>query len=445
MKTVDMTKGSPVKLLIQFSIPILIGNLFQQIYTLADRIIVGRFVGDKAFSAIGATNALSMMFMSMCMGAAIGTGVVVSQYFGAKDEKGTAASIANGSYTCILIAIVMTLLALVTTKPILFLLNTPQSIMPDALTYMYIFMGGLIAVAAYYTPFSILRALGDSRTPLIFLVVCSLLNIALDLLFVVVFKTGVAGAAVDTVLSEAIAAILCIIYAFKKVPQFGQAFIHRKLDKELIKKTMQVGVPTGFQYALIYVSSIILQRIVNGFGESIIGAFTATTQIELLVQQIFAALGAAIVTYTGQNMGAGKQDRISLGVIAAMKISVVVSVVLLIIFWLFGHPIMSIFVTNEEIISIAAAGIRITSLFLIALGGVQILRYMLNGAGDSMYALINGVVEVIARVAFAVGLTAIPFIGMWGIWLTTGLTWTVTAVFALFRYKHGAWKEKTLV
>lgn len=192
---------------------------------------------------------------------------------------------------------------------------------------------------------------------------CSLLNIVLDLLFVVVFKTGVAGAAAATVLSEAIAAVLCIIYAFRKVPQFGQAF----------------------------------------------------------------------------------EERISLGVIAAMKISAVVSVVLLIVFWAFGHPIMSIFVTNEESISIAAAGIRITSLFLIALGGVQILRYMLNGAGDSMYALINGVVEVIARVAFAVGLTAIPFIGMWGIWLTTGLTWTVTAVFALFRYKHGAWKEKKLV
>ena len=240
MNTVDMTKGSPIKLLLQFSIPILIGNLFQQAYTLADRIIVGRFVGDTAFSAIGATNALSMTFMSMCMGAAIGTGVVVSQYFGAKDEKGTAASIANGGYTCILIALVMTIIALVTTKPVLLLLNTPKSLMPDALTYMYIFMGGLIAVAAYFTPFSILRALGDSKTPLIFLVFCSLLNIVLDLLFVVVLKTGVAGAAWATVLSEAIAAILCIIYAFIKVPQFRQAFHYRKIDKNLIIKTFQV-------------------------------------------------------------------------------------------------------------------------------------------------------------------------------------------------------------
>lgn len=445
MHTVDMTKGSPIRLLIQFSIPILIGNLFQQAYTLADRIIVGRFVGDTAFSAIGATNALSMLFMSMCMGAAIGCGVVVSQYFGAKDEAGTAASIANGGYTCVLIAILMTILALISTKPILLLLHTPESILPDALTYVYIFRGGLIAVAAYFTPFSILRALGDSRTPLIFLILCSLLNIALDLLFVVVLKSGVAGAAIATVMSEAIAAILCMIYAFRKVPQFQNALVHRRPRADLIRKTVQVGVPTGLQYALIYVSSIVLQRIVNGFGESVIGAFTATTQIELLVQQIFSALGSAIVTYTGQNIGAGRHDRISSGVAAAMKISAVVSVVLLAVFWLFGKPIMSIFVTNTEIISLAAAGIRITSLFLMGLGSVQILRYMLNGAGDSMYALMNGAVEVIARVALAVSLTAIPFIGMWGIWLTTGLTWTVTAVFAFFRYRHGAWKNKTLV
>lgn len=441
MKTVDMTTGSPMKLLIQFSIPILLGNLFQQVYTLADRIIVGRYVGDTAFSAIGATSALSMLFMSMCMGAAIGAGVVVSQYFGAKDEKGTAASIANGFYANLLITLVMTAIALLTTKPILLLLNTPQSILPDALIYMYISMSGLIAVSAYFGTFSILRAIGDLKTPLIFLIFCSLLNIVLDLLFVLQFHMGVAGAALATVLSEAIAAVLCLIYAFLKVPQFRLALKYHKPDKLLLSKTFGVGIPTGFQYALIYVSSMILQRIVNGFGESVIGAFTATTQIELLVQQIFSALGTSVVTFTGQNMGAGKHDRISHGVAAAMKISAIVSVVLLAAFWLFGRPIMGIFVTNKEIISIAATGIRITGLFLFALGSVQILRYMLNGAGDSMYALMNGAVEVIARVAFAVGLTAIPLIGMWGIWLT----WTVTAVFALFRYRHGAWKTKTLV
>lgn len=445
MKAIDMTQGKPLKLLIQFSIPVLLGNLFQQMYTLADRIIVGRFVGDKAFAAVGATNALSMMFMSMCMGTAIGAGVVVSQYFGARDEKNTAAAIANGSYTCLVVAVIMTVIALLTTKPILVLLNTPGSIMDDALNYMYIYMGGLIAVAAYYTPFSILRAMGDSRTPLIFLVVSSLLNIALDLFFVITLKMGVGGAAFATVLSEAIAAILCIIYAFYKVPQFRLAARYRRPDGHLIRQSLQVGIPTGLQYALIYISSIILQRVVNGFGDDVIGAFTATTQIETLVQQIFAALGTAMVTFTGQNIGAGKADRISGGLTAAMQISAVISAVLLALFWLFGHTVMSIFVSNEDIISIAAAGIRITSLFFIALGGVQIIRYMLNGAGDSAYALINGGIEVAARILLAVGLTAISFIGMWGIWLTTGLTWTVTAVFAFVRYRQGAWKTKVLV
>lgn len=445
MKTIDMTQGSPLKLLIQFSIPVLLGNLFQQIYTLADRIIVGQFVGDKAFSAIGATTALSMMFLSMCMGAAIGVGVVVSQYFGAKDEKNTALAIANGSYTCIVVAVIMTIIALLTTKPILSLLNTPDSIMGDAVTYMYIYMGGLIAVAAYYTPFSILRAMGDSKTPLIFLVISSLLNIVLDLLFVIAFHMGVGGAAFATILSEAIAAILCIIYAFCKIPQFRLAAKYKNFNIHFIRQSLQVGLPTGLQYALIYISSIILQRVVNGFGDDVIGAFTATTQIETLVQQVFAALGTAMVTYTGQNIGAGKKDRISSGVKAAMQISTAISLVLLVVFWIFGQPIMSIFVSNKTIIDIAATGIRITSLFLAALGGVQILRYMLNGAGDSGYALMNGIVEVIARIVFAIALTSIPFLGMWGIWLTTGLTWTVTAIFALIRYKQGTWQTKVLV
>lgn len=445
MKTIDMTQGNPLKLLIQFSIPVLLGNLFQQIYTLADRIIVGQFVGDKAFSAVGSTTALSMMFLSMCMGAAIGVGVVVSQYFGAKDKKNTASAIANGSYTCIVVAVIMTIIALLTTKPILSLLDTPDSIMGDAVTYMYIYMGGLIAVAAYYTPFSILRAMGDSKTPLIFLVVSSLLNIVLDLLFVIAFHMGVSGAAFATILSEAIAAILCIIYAFRKVPQFGLAAKYKSLNIHLIKQSLQVGLPTGLQYALIYISSIILQRVVNGFGDDVIGAFTATTQIETLVQQVFAALGTAMVTFTGQNIGAGKKDRISNGVKAAMQISTAISLVLLVVFWIFGQPIMSIFVSNKMIIDIAATGIRITSLFLIALGSVQILRYMLNGAGDSGYALMNGIVEVIARIVFAIALTSIPFLGMWGIWLTTGLTWAVTAIFALIRYKQGTWQTKVLV
>lgn len=216
-------------------------------------------------------------------------------------------------------------------------------------------------------------------------------------------------------------------------------------DKKLIIQTMKVGLPTGVQFSLMYVSTIVLQSVVNSFGENTIGAFTSVSQMELLVQQIYAGLGTSMVTYTGQNIGAGKIERVKLGMRSAVKISAVLSAILLAVFWIGGDLIMTIFVPNEEIISISAKGIRITSIFFMALGTVQITRYLLNGAGDSVYSMMNGGIEIAARIAFVFILTSIPFIGMWGIFITTGLTWLVTALFALWRYKKGAWMSKSLV
>ena len=213
----------------------------------------------------------------------------------------------------------------------------------------------------------------------------------------------------------------------------------------LIFNIVKMGIPAGFQYALVYISNVILQRVVNGFGTDTIGAFTATTQIEMLIQQIYAAIGAAIVTFTGQNIGAGRIDRVKEGMKSSLEISAVISGILLVIVWLFGRNIMGIFVSDNEVISIAYSGIRITSIFFMGFGASQIIRFLLNGAGDSMYAMANGGVEIAARVGFAFLLTSIPKIGMWGIWLTTGLTWVLTALFALWRYKGDAWISKSLV
>lgn len=207
----------------------------------------------------------------------------------------------------------------------------------------------------------------------------------------------------------------------------------------------KLGIPTGFQYSLMYLSSIILQRVVNGFGESVIGAFTATTQMEVLVEQIYTSMGAAMVTYTGQNMGAGRIDRIGKGLRDALSISTLLSVLIMAVFWLFANPIMGIFVDDYEIISIAARGIRITSLFFVAFGAVRIIRYLFSGAGDAVYSLMNGVIEIAARIILVLFLTSIPSIGIWGIWFTTGLTWLITALFALWRYKSGKWKTKALI
>lgn len=443
-KTMDMTKGKPMGLIFRFAVPLICGNLFQQLYFAVDSIIVGRFVGANAFAATGATGSLCMVFMSLLMGSAIGSGVVISQYFGAKDEEKIAASITNAAYVNTAFAIIISIVGMLLTRPLLQLTKVPMELMEDAVTYMMICMGTQLAVTAYYAVFSVLRALGDSKTPLVFMVVSCLTNVVLDLLFVAVFRWGVAGAAWATGISEALAAVLCIIYAFKKNKYVLMALKYKKPDIYLIRQAVSLSVPTGFQYALVNISGSFLQAIVNGFGSTAVGAFAATTRVEYIIQQPYVGVGSAMMTYSGQNIGAGKKERISEGVTASIKIAAIISVIFLAVFWLLGKPVMSVFVEDAAITSTAITGIRISSLFFMGLGLNQIFRYMFSGAGDANFALMNGVVEVVSRIVLAVVLTAIPFIGVWGIWLTNGLAWLFTCIFAVFHYKSGKWMKKSL-
>jgi putative MATE family efflux protein len=383
--------------------------------------------------------------MALCWGSTIGLGVVIAQYFGAKDEEKTAASIVNGFYVCIAVAVILTLIALIFTRPLLLLLKTPAALMQDTETYMRVILSGLIAVTLYHAGFSALRALGNSKTPLYFMIGANGLNVGLDLLFVIPFKMGVFGAALATVLSQLIAAACCITYAFRTFPHFKKALRYLKPDKRLVAQALKIGLPSGFQYSLVFLSSSVLQRIINGFGEAVIAAFTATSRIEMLVEQPFAGLGSAIVTYTSQNIGAGRFDRVKQGMSIAAKAAAVYSIALLAFFWTAGGVIMRIFVDDSAIISSAAAGIRITSLFFIAMGMSRIFRNLLNGAGDALYSMANGLIEICGRVGIALVLTSIPRIGVWGIWGTTGLTWLIACLFALWRYRSGKWMGKSLV
>ena len=441
----NMTRGNPTKLLLSFAIPLMLGTIFQQSFILVDRIIVGHLIGANAFSSVGATGSISMVFTSLCLGIAIGSGIIVSQFYGANDEDGTASAIRNGTMISILSTIIVSILALVVTRPILILLNTPTSLLEDSINYMSISMGGLIVVILYYIPFSILRSLGDAKSPIIFLAVCSILNIAFDLIFVLAFHTGVGGTAIASLLAQGIAGILCFIYAIKKYSYFEMALRQSKFDRTIAKQILKICIPMGFQYSFIYLSSGILQWVINGFGTSVIGAFTATSQIENLIQQPFTALGTAMATYTGQNIGAGKTDRIKQGLFSALKICAVYSLLLLLVFWGFGRTIMNIFVSDTAIIENAVRGIHITSIFFIALGTAQILRYLLNGAGDSAYSMVNGIIEIVCRLVFVFLLTNISFIGQWGIWWTTALTWFCTALFAFGRFMSGKWKDRGIV
>ena len=437
-----MTDGSPAKLLIKFTIPMLIGNLFQQFYNMVDSIVVGRFVGSNALAAVGATGSLNFLFFAMSFGISAGVGVVVSQYFGAERMDMVEKSIINGMYLLAAVSALMGVIGIASARWVLAALDTPEIILDDAVVYMRVSCAGILAIAAYNGVASVLRALGDSKTPLYFMVVACFINIGLDLLFVIEFEWSVFGVALATVIAQMVAAVGAFSYALYKIPYFHIKKENRPLRQDIISRCFTLGLPIALQNALIAFSCIFLQKVVNGFGESVVAANTALGRIEQLVQQPYNSLGAAITTYTGQNIGAGKIDRVKQGYKAAFWSVVVFSIVMAVPCQLFGEQIVGIFVTEPEVVEIGAKGLSITSLFYFFLGMIYVARSVLNGAGDAAFAMINGLMEVAGRVGFAVPLTKIPFIGVWGIFFTTGFTWALTGIVSMVRYHKGKWAFK---
>lgn len=418
----SMTEGSPTRLLLKFTLPMLIGNLFQQLYNMVDSIVVGRFVGANALASVGATGSLNFLFFAMSFGIAAGVGVVVSQYFGAGKMDMVEKSIINGMYLLAVVSAVMGLIGIISARWILVVLDTPEIILDDAVVYMRVSCAGILAIAAYNGVASVLRALGDSKTPLYFMVVACFINIGLDLLFVITFQWSVFGVAFATVIAQLVAAAGAFCYALYKIPYFRIQKEHRRVRTDIISRCFTLGLPIALQNSLIAFSCIFLQKVVNGFGENVVAANTALGRIEQLVQQPYSSLGAAITTYTGQNIGAGKIDRVKQGYRVGFWCAVIFSLLMLIPAQFFGDEVIHIFVEDPEVIAIGAKGLSITSFFYFFLGMIYVARSVLNGAGDALYAMINGLMEVIGRVGFAVPLTKLPFIGMWGIFFTTGLT-----------------------
>ncbi len=438
----SMTEGSPTRLLLKFTLPMLIGNLFQQLYNMVDSIVVGRFVGANALASVGATGSLNFLCFAMSFGIAAGVGVVVSQYFGAGKMDMVEKSIINGMYLLAVVSAVMGLIGIISARWILVVLDTPEIILDDAVVYMRVSCAGILAIAAYNGVASVLRALGDSKTPLYFMVVACFINIGLDLLFVITFQWSVFGVAFATVIAQLVAAAGAFCYALYKIPYFRIQKEHRRVRTDIISRCFTLGLPIALQNSLIAFSCIFLQKVVNGFGENVVAANTALGRIEQLVQQPYSSLGAAITTYTGQNIGAGKIDRVKQGYRVGFWCAVIFSLLMLIPAQFFGDEVIHIFVEDPEVIAIGAKGLSITSFFYFFLGMIYVARSVLNGAGDALYAMINGLMEVIGRVGFAVPLTKLPFIGMWGIFFTTGLTWALTGIVSMHRYYKGKWQFK---
>ncbi len=441
----DMTVGSPTGHILRFALPLLIGNLFQQFYNMVDSLVVGNFVGANALAAVGACGSMNFLFFSLSSGLAIGIGIIVAQYFGAKDEENIRMTIANSIYVLSAVAIVVSVLGIIFSPALLRLLQTPDSIMADSVLYMKTTCAGIVAIAAYNGVASILRALGDSKTPLYFLILASIINVVLDLLFVLRFEWSVFGVALATIIAQAVAAVTCIIYAYVKVPYFRLTAEQLRPQKEIIKRSFVLGIPLALQNSMIAVSCMVLQGVVNTFGETVVAAYTIIGRIEQVVQQPYSSLGAAITTYTGQNVGASKLERVKKGYHQAIIMVLIFSILLLPICYLFGEQIIGAFVKEPEVIAIGVKALRINSLFYFGLGMIYVPRALLNGAGDTGFAMLNGFTEVACRILYSQVLTRIPALGYWGIWVTTGATWATTAVVCVIRYTKGKWKQKALV
>lgn len=440
----DMTKGSPVRLILTFSIPLIIGNIFQQFYNMVDSIVVGNFVGANALGAVGACGSLNWLFFSLSSGLGIGIGVIVSQFYGAKRFDQVSATIANSFYVLVSTALVVSILCFAITPAVLRLLNTPDDIINDSITYMRTTCIGIVAISLYNGVSSILRALGDSKTPLYFLILSSVCNVLLDLLFVIAFGWGVFGVAFATIISQALSAVVSLIYSFKKIPYFRLTKEQMKPNFSIIKTSYRLGVPIALQSSMIAVSCVVLQSVVNRFGSTVVSAFTITNRIEQLINQPYNSLGTALTTYAGQNIGAGDTKRVKLGFKKSIYIVAVFSAIMIPVMFLFGKNIAGLFVKETDVIELGASALRITSVCYFFLGMIYIPRGILNGCGDAGFSVINGITEVVCRLLFSNILTKIPKIGYWGIWITTGLTWLVVSIVCLLRYASGKWKQKAI-
>lgn len=440
-----MTSGSEMRHIVRFALPLLGGNLLQQTYSIADTVILGRILGDNAIAAVGATGSITYLFYTLCIGLSIGTGVIISQLFGVGDISRLKAAVFNSAVATAIFGLVISIASAFAAEPILRMLDVPDSLISDSVLYMRIACAGTVAVAAYNWINAVMRAMGDSKTPLIFLGIASVINVALDLLFVVVFKTGVGGAAAATVLAQGISAAICIIYCFRSYGELKLSRPDIRIDKRLILKCVSVGVPIAVQNGLVSVSMVALQRVTNGFGETVMTSYTISMRIEQFIQQPFSSLNAAVSTFIGQNIGADKKERAINGLRAGIKLSAVFSFAVLAVFLFFSEYIIGLFTDSADIIYIVSRALLITGSFYWSLGIIHTVRGFLNGAGDTGFALINGITEVISRVGLSLLLTSFSAIGFWGIWITTSCTWFVTAAISYARYRSGRWKNRSLV
>ena len=432
----DMTVGSPTRLLVGFSVPMIIGNIFQQFYSMVDAIVVGKFVGVDALAAIGATGSLNFLILGFTIGLTAGFSVIIAQRFGAGDEGGVRRATAMSVLLSATISVIITVGSLVLTVPMLSAMQTPANIMEDACGYMYVIFGGTTATIFFNLVSAALRALGDSKTPLYALVVASIINVVLDLVFVLQFHMGVIGTAYATVIAQAVSCVLCVVYIIFKLPILH---LHRsdfKFNGSSCWQLLKMGLPTGGCSSVTAVGAVVLQGVINGFGSDVVAAFTSGNRVEQLMVQPAYSFGMAIVAYVGQNLGAREMDRIQTGVRKCVIICVAICVVCGLAEIIFGEYLVQIFVSAEETVVIYYAKyyLIVSGIFLPMLALLNTYRNAVQGLGNGMVPLLCGVLELVSRVGVAWFL--VEPLGYLGVCLASPVAWfTAFLLSGVYFYK----------
>ena len=436
----DMTNGSPSRHILGFAVPMLFGMLFQQFYNLVDTIIVGKTLGVEALAGVGATGSINFMIIGFCMGVCNGFVIPVAQCFGAKKPADLRKYVFNGYICSIVFAIVLTLASVIFCRRILIIMNTPADIIDHAYNYIVVIFIGIPTVFLYNMVSGVIRSLGDSKTPVVFLVLSSIINVVLDFFLILVCKMGVAGAGWATVTSQFISGLTCLIYMYKKYDILKGDKSERVLDRRFITNLCMNGVPMGLQYSITAIGSTILQAAVNTLGSTYVAAMTAGSKMFNFTCCPFDALGSTMATYAGQNVGAAKIKRLGQGVRSAMIIGSVYSVLSLIALYFTTDYIALLFVNASEttIIALTRQFILASACFYIPLTGVNVVRFCIQGMGFSVFAISAGILEMIGR-AFA-AIILIPSIGFMGACLASPIAWIAADAFLFPAFIHCAKK-----
>ena len=437
----DMTVGKPRANLIQFAIPLLIGNLAQQMYNTVDSIIVGRYVGDSALAAVGTSGPILNLLLLLFMGISTGAGILVSQYFGAHKEKELTRTVG----TCLTLTMIATLIIMVVgsaiVRPLMKLLDTPADVYQMAVDYLTIIVIGIVGAAYYNIVSGVLRGLGDSFTPLLFLVVACVLNIFLDLLFVVCFDMAAAGVALATVIAQAVSAVLCI-WRLTHMPHVVKVTKASLIpDKRITERTVQLGLPSGLTQAIFSMAAIVVQALTNSFGTSVIACAIVVMRVDGFAMMPNFTFGMAMTTFVGQNVGAGRMDRVREGVREGVRMGLGVAVVLVAGILVFGEGLMRMFTTTEEVVRLGVHMMRILAVGYIAMAVTQSLSGVMRGAGDTLTPMWISLATTIAiRVPIAYGLAALTH-SPDSIFISLLISWVSGAALTTLFYRRGKWRR----